>query len=64
MQLRPFFLPYSPECVEGLFSEVRVYGVLGSSSANFVLLRTYYSIAYTSADARSRLPSLYNFRRG
>jgi hypothetical protein len=26
-----FFLPYSPKCVEGLFSEVRGYGVLRSS---------------------------------
>ena len=29
--LLPYFLPYSPECVEGEFSEVRRYGVLGSS---------------------------------
>ena len=31
MVSRPFFLLYSPECVEGLFSEVRRHGVLGSS---------------------------------
>src|SRR5918995_127767 len=33
MGLRPFFMLYSPECVEGEFSEVefRLHGVLGSS---------------------------------
>ena len=31
---RPFSLPYSPECVEGVFSEVELpfYGVLRSSA--------------------------------
>jgi hypothetical protein len=27
----PFLYPYSPECVEGLFSEVRLEGVLVNS---------------------------------
>src|SRR5215203_4032703 len=41
--------------------ELRPNGVLGSSSTtNFVLWSTCCSIAHTSADTRSRLPSLYN----
>ncbi len=28
----PAISAYSPECVEGVFSEVRLYGVLGSSA--------------------------------
>jgi hypothetical protein len=33
MTLGPFSCPYSPKCVEGVFSEVELplYGVLGSS---------------------------------
>jgi hypothetical protein len=34
------FLPYSPECVEEQFCELRVYGVLRSSGASFVLWST------------------------
>ncbi len=32
-----YFLPYSPECVEGLFSEVCVHSVLGSKVSRSAL---------------------------
>ena len=32
---------YSPKCLEEVFCEVRIHGVLRSSSASFVLWSTY-----------------------